>query len=177
MSTHPIDQITTDEREAIMEEGRAEGREEAIRGSTCTPKPSSESSETIRRLARMEAKPIARQEVAEHSDHCTNEGALYSVAKIVDNLRVTIVRWGAVFGFILVLLPIGIAWYSNREADNRASESLRKTIDAAAEVARQLKAIQDAAKGVHGRIENQKPTKQEGVASADHGETMLGRNW
>jgi hypothetical protein len=177
MSPKSKEQLNEDEREAIREEGRAEGREEAMREAGETTPPISESSEAIRRLARMEAKPIARQEVADHSDHCTNKGALYSVAKIVDGLRVTIIRWGAALGLIVVLLPIGIAWYSNREADTRANESLRKTIDAAAEVARQLKAIQDASKGVRGSLEDPQPKKAEGLASAEHGATMPGRNW
>jgi hypothetical protein len=170
MSPKPKEQLNEDEREAIREEGRAEGREEAMREAGETTPPISESSETIRRLARMETRPIVDKSITEHAENCP-------IAKIVDGIRVTIIRWGAVLGLIVVLLPIGIAWYSNREADTRATESLRKTIDAAADVARQLKAVQEAARGAHGSLEEPQPKKTEGLASAGHGATMPGRNW
>ena len=47
MASHPKDQITTDEREAILEEGREQGRSEAQ--AHVTPRPD-ESSDRIRRV-------------------------------------------------------------------------------------------------------------------------------
>jgi hypothetical protein len=104
-----------------------------------TPTPVAESSERM--------KSIAKEAMRDHADFCRDEGPLCSVAEKVDQLRTSFNRWAGAMALVCVLLPVGIALWSNRAAETRATESLRKTIEAAAEVAKQLKAVQEARHG------------------------------
>jgi hypothetical protein len=131
--------IDTDERDAISE--RTPGV--------------ADSSERIRELARKEARPIAREAVAAHSTHCEHEGPLCSVAKQVDKLRTSNNRQGGALAILTVLGPIVLGIWLSRNADER----LRIQIEVARDVAQQLKAVQEAAKGGHTRLQSSEPAR------------------
>ena len=133
---------TTDELEAIREEGRVEGREEVRREISGTPRPD-ESTETIRRLARQETRPIVKDAVRDHADYCEHEGPLCSVAKKVDDLRVSDIKGKVLMSVAIVCIPVAMGLWTN----SRNNERLKQEIETAAEVARHLKALQDATGG------------------------------
>jgi hypothetical protein len=148
MTPKPPKDIDTGELDAITEEVRDE-----VTAELETPAPARGiSSETIRRLARNEARPIARTEVRDHADECEHSGPLCAVAKKVDDLRVAFNRWAGALALLCILMPVGIAVWTNQRANSRAEESLRDTIKAAKDVAEQLKAVQDAAKSGHTQL-------------------------
>ena len=131
---------TTDELEAIREEGRAEGRAEAL--GHATPRPE-DSTETIRRISRQEAKSVVKEYVSGHADYCRDEGPLCKVADKVDSLRTSSSRQNGALAILTLLGPIVLGLWLNSRANDRLSQQL----NVAADVARQLKAVQDATKG------------------------------
>ena len=158
MSDAPKDQVTTDEREAIKDELRDEVRAEVVDEVTAelgarTPPPD-ESSERIRRLSRAESRPLIRSAISAHADHCRDEGPLCSVSKQVDRLRVSSYRQNGALALLTLLGPIVLGIWINSRANDRLSQQL----NVAADVARQLKAVQDASK-THGALESTEPPK------------------
>jgi hypothetical protein len=111
MASHPKDQITTDEREAILEEGREQGRSEAQ--AHVTPRPD-ESSDRIRRVVRPETKSIVKEAVRDHADHCRDEGALCTVAEKVDKLNRSVLMAMGVLLLVGGMMPFFWARLSTR---------------------------------------------------------------
>ena len=139
----PKDQLDTDEREAIRDEVRAEVVDEVtaeLRGIASAP---DDSSERIRRLSRNEVRPLLREAIAKHASECEHEGPLCVVAAKVDVLRISSYKQNAVLAFLAVVMPIVLGIWLN----NRANDRLSQQLSVAADVARQLKAVQDAAGG------------------------------
>jgi hypothetical protein len=147
----------TDELEAVREEGREQGREEIRREfGAGTPRPSDESSERIRRIVRQEAKPMVKNEVRDHADYCKDEGPLCSVAAKVDEVLKTMAEkrgadrvWaiGRAAGGAVALAVLGFTL--NYFAAKRSESVVRDTVQAAADVAKQLRAVQEAARTGH----------------------------
>lgn len=139
MATKPPKDIDTGERAAITDEIRDE-----VTAEFETPAPvRGISSETIRRLARNEARPIARDEMREHAYECEHKGPLCSVSEKVDRLRASSSRQNGALALLTLLGPIILGIWLN----SRANDRLTQQMQVAADVARQLKAVQDAAKG------------------------------
>jgi hypothetical protein len=89
----------------------------------------------------------APKSVEEHELECMKPGGgLHELGLKLDALRVTNIRMQAIVGAAVVLIPVALAWWSNRQSNDR----LQKQIEVAAEVAKQLKAVQD---GRGGRVE------------------------
>ena len=102
---------TTDELEAVREEGRAEGRAEAQ--AHVTPRPD-ESSDRIRRVVRPETKSIVKEAVRDHADHCRDEGALCTVAEKVDKLNRSVLMAMGVLLLVGGMMPFFWARLSTR---------------------------------------------------------------
>jgi hypothetical protein len=93
---------------------------------------------------------IAREEVHAHADHCRDEGPLCVVAEKVDKLRVSSYRQNGALAFLAIIGPLLLGLWLNSRSDDR----LQRQIDVAADVARQLKAVQDSARGGGAALES-----------------------
>jgi hypothetical protein len=159
----PPKDIDTGERDAIVDEIRDEVTAEM---QTPAPTPGGVSTETMRRLARNEARPIVRNAISDHADQCEHEGPLCAVAAKVEDVekKIDLVittlaeRRGADRVWALVRAAGGavalavLGFTLNHFAARRSENSVRQTIEAAADVARQLKAVQDATRAGHGSL-------------------------
>ena len=82
--------------------------------------------------------------IAQHELECMRPGGgLYLLGEKVDALRVTDIKGKLLMSAAIVLIPVGLAIWTNIRSNDR----LAKQIEVAAEVAKQLKAVQEAAKG------------------------------
>lgn len=163
----PPKDIDTGERDAIKDEIRDE-----VTAEFETPAPHHGiSSETIRRLARNEARPIARtvakDEMEAHEGRCRDPGGplcnveqkVKTLDEKVDKIGTLVTRGMAIVSLLVFAAPIGTALWLNQRSNSRAADSLRETINAAAEVAKQLKAVQDAARSGHTQLEPVRDTR------------------
>ena len=96
--------------------------------------------------------PATEAAILKHASECEHHGPLSTVAQKLDTLRTGFNRLAGAVTLVGILLPIGFALWNNHAERARAEESVRKTLEAAAKVADQLKAVQEAAKG-HTQLE------------------------
>jgi hypothetical protein len=102
----------------------------------------SEDLEKIRRLEDRAAESRLMEAIGEHSIKCRDEGPLCAVAEKVDKLRTASARQNGILAFLTVVGPIVLGLLLNNSANSR----LQKQIDTAADVARVLKDLQEAAR-------------------------------
>ena len=158
MSDKPHDLTDTDERAAIKDEIVDELTDELTPPPKAGAQPAGKSSEQIRRLARAEARPLIRTAVSDHATECEHEGPLCKVATEVKSLRTTITKGTAILSFLVILLPLAIAWWNNSAANARAKESIKQQTETAEKVAAKLKIVEDMARSV-APLESLTPTK------------------
>ena len=89
------------------------------------------------------AEKVFDEKIPAHKLDCMQPGGgLHELGKKVDQLRVTDIKGKLIMSAILVLIPIALALWNNSKSNDR----LQDQIKTAAEVAKQLKVVQDVAK-------------------------------
>jgi hypothetical protein len=171
--------IMSDEREELSKTGKQlqavedaaeRGAARAMGGHTppiAEVTHSSPSTEKMWSISKEAATGIVDHKILKHASECEHEGPLCTVAKTVDALRVTVIRGTAMLAFVVVALPIALSLWNNHMASARAEDSLRKTIEAAANVAKELKAVQDAARIGHTMIMPAEAPRNQQLAKVD----------
>jgi hypothetical protein len=101
--------------------------------------PQTGTSEHVREIA----EKVFDEKLPQHKLDCMQPGGgLHELGQKVDQLRVTDIKGKVLVSLLVVLIPLGIAWWNN----SKSNERLQKQIETAADVAKQLKIVQDVAK-------------------------------